>query len=81
MTMKGRILIVDDDTAHLSMLRTVLKSLGHAIDTATDGKDAISGVEKTPYDLVLMDVRMADVGGMEAMEKYGLTTRLSPSSS
>jgi two-component system response regulator HydG len=69
MTMKGRILIVDDDTAHLSMLRTVLKSLGHSINTATDGKDAISGVEKTPYDLVLMDVRMADVGGMEAMEK------------
>ena len=67
--MKGRILIVDDDTAHLSMLQTVLKSLGHAIDTATDGKDAISGVEKTPYDLVLMDVRMANVGGMEALEK------------
>ncbi|MEX1300364.1 MAG: sigma-54 dependent transcriptional regulator [Desulfotignum sp.] len=67
--MKSRILIVDDDTAHLSMLRTVLKSLGHAIDTATDGKDAISGIEETPYDLVLMDVRMANVGGMEALEK------------
>ncbi len=67
--MKGRILIVDDDTAHLAMLQTVLKSLGHAIDTATDGKDAISGVEETPYDLVLMDVRMANVDGIEALEK------------
>jgi len=67
--MKGRILIVDDDTAHLSMLQTVLKSLGHTIDTATDGKDAISGVEETPYDLVLMDVRMANISGMEALEK------------
>ncbi len=67
--MKGRILIVDDDTAHLFMLQTVLKGLGHAIDTAMDGKDAISGVEKTPYDLVLMDVRMANVSGMEALEK------------
>jgi two-component system response regulator HydG len=67
--MKGRILIVDDDTAHLSMLQTVLKSLGHAIDTATDGKDAISGVEEIPYDLVLMDVRMANISGMEALEK------------
>ena len=66
--MKGRILIVDDDTAHLSMLQTVLKSLGHAIDTAMDGKDAIRGVEETPYDLVLMDVRMADVDGMAALE-------------
>ena len=67
--MKGNILIVDDDTAHLSMLETVLKSLGHAIDTATDGKDAISGVKNSPYDLVLMDVRMANIDGMEALEK------------
>jgi two-component system, NtrC family, response regulator HydG len=67
--MKGNILIVDDDTAHLAMLQTVLQSLGHSIDSATDGKDAITGVEKTPYDLVLMDVRMADVDGMEALEK------------
>jgi two-component system, NtrC family, response regulator HydG len=69
MTMKGKILIVDDDTGHLSMLQTVLKSLGHSIHCATDGKDAISGVEETPYDLVLMDVRMANIGGMEALEK------------
>ena len=69
MTMKGKILIVDDDTGHLSMLQTVLKSLGHSIHCATVGKDAISGVEETPYDLVLMDVRMANIGGMEALEK------------
>jgi two-component system, NtrC family, response regulator HydG len=69
MTMKGNILIVDDDTAHLSMLQTVLKSLGHSIDSVTDGKEAISGVVETPYDLVLMDVRMANMGGMEALEK------------
>jgi two-component system response regulator HydG len=67
--MKGKILIVDDDTAHLSMLETVLKSLGHLIDTATDGEDAISGVKQTPYDLVLMDVRMANIGGMEALQR------------
>jgi two-component system response regulator HydG len=67
--MKGNILIVDDDTAHLSMLQTVLKSLGHTIDSAVDGEDAISGVQQTPYDLVLMDVRMANIGGMEALEK------------
>jgi two-component system, NtrC family, response regulator HydG len=67
--MKGNILIVDDDTAHLSMLETVLKSLGHSIDRAVDGEDAISGVKQSPYDLVLMDVRMANIGGMEALQK------------
>jgi two-component system response regulator HydG len=67
--MKGNLLIVDDDTAHLSMLQTVLKSLGHSIDTATDGEDAIRMVKHTPYDLVLMDVRMANVDGMEALQE------------
>ena len=34
--MKGKILIVDDDTAHLHMLRTLLKSFGHEVESAMD---------------------------------------------
>jgi two-component system response regulator HydG len=67
--MKGRLLIVDDDTAHLSMLETLLKSLSYAIECVKDGADAIRQVQETPYDLVLMDVRMANVGGMEALKE------------
>ncbi|HBT90049.1 sigma-54 dependent transcriptional regulator [Desulfobacter sp.] len=67
--MKGRLLIVDDDTAHLSMLETLLKSLSYAIECVQDGVDAIRQVQKMPYDLVLMDVRMANVGGMEALKE------------
>ncbi len=67
--MKGRLLIVDDDAAHLSMLETLLKSLSYAIECVKDGADAIRQVQKTPYDLVLMDVRMANVGGMEALKE------------
>ena len=67
--MKGKILIVDDDKAHLSMLQTVLKSFNHSIECVTDGKDAIHAAEENPYDLILMDVRMANIGGMEALKK------------
>ncbi len=67
--MKGRLLIVDDDKAHLSMLETLLKSLSYTITCAGDGEDAIREVQKVPYDLVLMDVRMANVGGMEALKE------------
>ncbi|NDY71338.1 two-component system response regulator [Desulfobacter hydrogenophilus] len=67
--MKGRLLIVDDDTAHLSMLETLLKSLSYAIECVKDGADAIRQVQKNPYDLVLMDVRMANLGGMEALKE------------
>lgn len=67
--MKGRLLIVDDDTAHLSMLETLLKSLSYTIECVKDGSDAIRQVQEIPYDLVLMDVRMANVGGMEALKE------------
>lgn len=67
--MIGKILIVDDDVAHLTMLETVLKSLGHKIEKATDGEDAIVYAKDTPFDLILMDVRMANVDGIEALRK------------
>ncbi len=67
--MKGNILIVDDDKAHLSMLQTLLKSLSHSIECVTDGEDAIREAQENPYDVILMDVRMANVSGMEALQK------------
>jgi two-component system response regulator HydG len=67
--MKGKILIVDDDKAHLSMLQTLLKSLFHSIECVTDGEDAIREAGENPYDVILMDVRMANVSGMEALQK------------
>ncbi len=67
--MSGKILIVDDDVAHLTMLETVLKSLGHKIKKATDGEYAISYAKETPFDLILMDVRMANIDGIEALKQ------------
>ncbi|VFQ43483.1 sigma-54-dependent transcriptional regulator [Desulfoluna butyratoxydans] len=67
--MKGKILIVDDDTAHLSMLETLLKSLFQSTECVTDGEDAIREARENPYDLILMDVRMANVSGMEALRE------------
>ncbi len=67
--MNGKILIVDDDSAHLGMLRTVLKSLGHTVESATDGDEAIRIVKEKPCDLILMDVRMARIGGIEALRQ------------
>ena len=67
--MKGSMLIVDDDKAHLSMLQTLLKSLTDSIKCVIDGEDAIREARENPYDVILMDVRMANVGGMEALQK------------
>jgi two-component system response regulator HydG len=67
--MKGRILIVDDDSGHLTMLNTVLSSLGHTVEKVTDGSEAIEVARENPYDLILMDVRMSNVDGIEALRR------------
>ncbi|WP_462323438.1 sigma-54-dependent transcriptional regulator [Desulfoplanes sp.] len=67
--MNPTILIVDDDSAHLTMLRAMLKGWGYDVDEADDGRGAIDKVTGRPYDGVLMDVRMAHVGGIEALKE------------
>ena len=67
--MKSEILIVDDDTAHLSMLKTVLNGWGFQTVEVEDGSGAIDKVHDKPFDCILMDVRMANVSGIEALKE------------
>jgi len=67
--MNGSILIVDDDKGHLAMLTTILTGWGYATHGVEDGADAIACVREQPYDAILMDVRMAKVGGIEALQR------------
>lgn len=67
--MNGEILIVDDDNAHLSMLKTLLKGWGFQTVEADDGSSAIKLVHDKPFDCILMDVRMTNVGGIEALKE------------
>ncbi|MBI5551036.1 MAG: sigma-54-dependent Fis family transcriptional regulator [Desulfobacterales bacterium] len=64
-----KILIVDDDPGHLATLKTITRSWGYAVQTADDGTRAVELVKSEPVDLVLMDVRMAKMSGIEALEK------------
>jgi two-component system, NtrC family, response regulator HydG len=64
-----RILVVDDDPGHLVSVRTIVRSWGYDVDTADDGSFAVAFVESTPVDLILMDVRMAKLGGIEALKQ------------
>jgi two-component system response regulator HydG len=61
------ILIVDDDTAHRTMLRTLVGAWGYEITEADDGQAAIEMVAQRAFDLILMDVRMIKVSGLEAL--------------
>lgn len=69
MKKRKTILVVDDDSAHRTMLRTLVGGWGYDIVEADDGSTAIEEVKKEPFDVVLMDVRMLKVSGLEALEK------------
>lgn len=65
--MSGLLLLVDDDMAHRTMLRTMLGSWGYTVAEADDGDTAIAMVHEQAYDAVLTDVRMARVDGIAAL--------------
>jgi two-component system response regulator HydG len=64
---KNSILVVDDDPAHRTMLRALMGGWGYNIFEADDGSTAIEEVKNRYFDLILMDVRMLKVSGLEAL--------------
>jgi two-component system response regulator HydG len=68
MNKNNTVLVVDDDSAHRTMLRTLISGWGYDVTEADDGETAIAAVREQSYDLVLMDVRMVKVSGLEALE-------------
>ncbi len=63
------LLIVDDDRAHRLMLATLLEEWGYRTEEVGDGLEAISFVSANRADLVLMDVRMPRMNGLEATRR------------
>ena len=63
------VLVVDDDDAHRTVLKAVLKGWGYDIHEANDGHAAVSKVKDNPFDLVLMDIRMLRLSGIEALKQ------------
>ncbi|MCP4163458.1 MAG: sigma-54-dependent Fis family transcriptional regulator [Deltaproteobacteria bacterium] len=61
------VLIVDDDDGHRTMLKTLVKGWGYDIFEANDGSVAIEMIKQDSFDIVLMDIRMITVSGIEAL--------------
>jgi two-component system response regulator AtoC len=68
MTMMERVLIVDDEEQMRELLAKVLEKNGYQVMTAGDGGQALTLLEKEPMDLVVTDVRMPGLDGMEALK-------------
>lgn len=64
-----KIMVVDDTPANLSMMRSALEFAGHSVITAASGEDALARFEPEQPDVVLMDVMMPGIGGIEATRR------------
>lgn len=62
----GKILLVDDNHTNLILGSMILESLGLDVITAENGKEAVSAVQEQQFDLILMDVHMPEMDGLEA---------------
>lgn len=63
--MKPRILIVEDESAVVTLLRYNLEREGFEVETAGDGREALIAVDENPPDLVLLDWMLPEMSGIE----------------
>ncbi|HET7789862.1 MAG TPA: ATP-binding protein [Gemmatimonadales bacterium] len=64
-----RLLVVDDEPHILHYMRATLESWGHSVAVAGDGVDAIERAVSEPFDVIICDLRMPQLGGREMYER------------
>ncbi len=79
MNKKVSVLIVDDHAGMCTTLKDILESEEYKVTTVSSGKAAIDVCKKQQFDVILMDIRMPDINGVETyrkIKKYTLGTRV-----
>ncbi|MBN2417298.1 sigma-54-dependent Fis family transcriptional regulator [bacterium] len=66
---KNKILIVDDDKNISAILVNILDYEGYECEFASNGKSALAKLKKNPYDLVLLDLALPDISGLEVLKE------------
>src|SRR6185295_8152099 len=66
---KGRIVVIDDEVNAASALETLLKEDGYDVARANDARSGLLMIEKTDPDIVLTDLRMPGMDGLELLAK------------
>ena len=62
---KARILVTDDNEINRIVAEGLIQSLGYQVESSSSGADTLNRVKQTPYDLILMDIQMPGIDGLE----------------
>ena len=76
----GRILVVDDDPQIRRVMRVTLTAQGYEVDDARSGDEALEKLRERQSDLVLLDMNMPGLSGLETCRHHSGRFRRSPSS-
>lgn len=68
-TAPKRILVADDDPSILGLITEILKRANYEVDTAANGKEALAKIERTRYDVVMLDLMMPGVSGFDVLAR------------
>jgi len=69
-----RILVTEDDPSIRKLLETILRRASYDVDTATNGHDAIEKAKKTEYDVIVLDLMMPIMSGVEVLARLAIRT-------
>lgn len=61
-----KVLLAEDNVTNQKLAIAILEKRGHRVTVVGDGREAVAAYEKNPFDVVLMDMQMPDVDGLEA---------------
>lgn len=67
--LKAKVLLVDDETDFLSTLAERLEARGMKVSTATSGEDAVANADKEGFDLIVLDLAMPGIDGLETLKR------------
>src|SRR5689334_12893859 len=68
--MKAKILVVDDSGLARRLLRKILEDLGHEVEDASDGAEALERYALNRHDAIILDLLMHGMYGVEVLEKF-----------
>jgi len=66
---QGRILLAEDNTINTLLATTLLEAVGYSVEAVVNGADAVKAAQHVRYDLILMDVHMPVMDGLEATRR------------